>query len=37
MTSDVLTRMGLGVDIGYLIITLFVIVIVLIILLGIFI
>ncbi len=37
MTSDVLTRMGLGVDIGYLIIALFIIVIVLIILLGIFI
>ena len=37
MTSDVLTRMGLGIDIGYLIIAMFVLIIVLIVLLTIFI
>ena len=37
MTSDVLTRMGLGIDIGYLIIVMFVLIIVLIVLLTIFI
>ena len=37
MNSDVLTRMGIGIDIGYLIIALFVILIVLIILLTVFI